>query len=507
MVLRSQTITNSERRYINSKVLDLIEDFESYASMYDEDAVYYMGTLFESENSPVLCDMIGSPQYQTRIPVSEYMSLLTSQSLNTSIVIRDVKKGTMSYSDGKWRIPVTFNKDLAYIDKGGYLFSVSSYYLKEFTMTMNVIYDTDRDVCFIESIDGKLSSEKTFPKGRFLIIDDTDNYDTDWQKHFSTLTVGGEPLEFNESGYAILPNAEPQVKDLDVIVVTDTVGTGFNYDVVKYDFIPLNTRLKLRYGMAPFGAYDVTFKESDSEIGNKSQAMEFGVDLGFTFSVGSASKMGFYFGAALSMSTLELALAQPLSYDYKYTAVNGNLPSDNTPLYKTETRKYTVSDASEAVRYTDLMVPVYFEIEHRLGKHAMFSWNLGAKAYYALGAENTVPYTVKVNDSVLNNQNKFVEPNKYSKDLDFDLSLMANIGLDINLLKRRLYLSLKGGYEYGILQTYSSDTNPYFSSSSQSNVYPVVFDGSKDVAVHSLISGVSFRRSAIWLSAGLKFKL
>lgn len=173
MVLRSQTITNSERRYINSKVLDLIEDFESYASMYDEDAVYYMGTLFESENSPVLCDMIGSPQYQTRIPVSEYMSLLTSQSLNTSIVIRDVKKGTMSYSDGKWRIPVTFNKDLAYIDKGGYLFSVSSYYLKEFTMTMNVIYDRDRDVCFIESIDGKLSSEKTFPKGRFLIIDES----------------------------------------------------------------------------------------------------------------------------------------------------------------------------------------------------------------------------------------------------------------------------------------------------------------------------------------------
>ena len=36
LILAAQTLTNKERRAINSKLLTLIEDYERYASLYDE---------------------------------------------------------------------------------------------------------------------------------------------------------------------------------------------------------------------------------------------------------------------------------------------------------------------------------------------------------------------------------------------------------------------------------------------------------------------------------------
>lgn len=495
--LTAQEATNKERRHINSKVLTVIDDYERYASMYDEDAVYYLGELFTSENAPVICDMMGAPEYQTSMPLSDYMKLLTTYSLNTTTIIRDVKKGNMQFDEGLWRIPVTFKKNLSYIDGDGYIFSVSEYHKDEFRMTMNLVYDPAKDICRIESIDGQLISDKEFPKGRFVIINEDNDQSERWQKHFSTLTLGSKQVVFDDSGKAFLPSGQPAVRDFDVKVLTDTVARGFNYDVLKFDFKTYSTRLKLRYGFAPLFAYDVTFPKHSEYYADKSMAHEVGLDVGFTFPVGKASKMGFYFGAGLSMSSLTLSLAQSLpSYEVKYSTLDDN-------LFQEKAKKYEITDASQTMKYTDLIVPLYFEFEHNLSRSVMLSWNVGAKGYYELGYKSP-EYIVEVNGNDKDFGNRYLEVNTYGKISPFDFTVMANLGVDINLLDRRLYMTLMGGYEQGFQDVYKSDKNPYYVPGS---IFPVIYDGNDDVAMHSLISGVSFSRRAVWFSAGLKFKL
>ena len=103
-----QSLTNSKRRHINSKVLTLIEDYERYATLYDEESEYYFSSLFLNETSTVHNDMIASDSYRTQIAVADYIRLLRDNSVNTNVSILDVKKGEMIYAEGVWDIPVYF---------------------------------------------------------------------------------------------------------------------------------------------------------------------------------------------------------------------------------------------------------------------------------------------------------------------------------------------------------------------------------------------------------------
>ena len=128
----AQTMSNSERRHVNTLVLDLLEEYERYASLYDEDARYYFTSLFADENVPVICDILGTPEFEESIPVSEYVRLMSAYSLITITKVRDVSKGKMRYDGKLWHIPVIFHKDLAYIDNNEFTFSVSDYFAKDF---------------------------------------------------------------------------------------------------------------------------------------------------------------------------------------------------------------------------------------------------------------------------------------------------------------------------------------------------------------------------------------
>lgn len=508
VIVTAQSLTNSERRHVNSKVLTVIGEYERYSTLYDSDATYYFEQLFKDINAPVMCDMIGSEHYLKTVTVAEYINQLTAYSMSTTVLIRDVSKGKMQLAGNKVIIPVTFRKNLSYIDKDGYFFSVEEYHSDDFLVNMELSYDRDRDLCLIESIDAKLLSSRKFPTGRFLIVNENKYPDKKYLKYASELTVGGNQLTYNNLGQAILPDGLPEVKDPDVAIMTDTLTRGFNYDVVSYSFSPRSMRLKPRFGVAPVSAYSVQNPCSDN-VTAKSFGMEFGLDFGYTWPMGKSSKMGFFFGAGLSTSNLRLSLNSPFEYDYAITVYN----SDKN-LYEDKTVRYKVESASEKVRYQDLMIPLYFEFEHLLSRQVMLSWNVGVKGYVAMGAQAYSPYSVIAyadgQQVEFASPMKYVEANRYMKDRTFDLSVMGNVGVDVNVYKNRLYCSVHVGYEYGLMSpSYSSDTNRYYSLENGGEIYPIVYNQKEGthVPVHSLISGISFNRSALWFSAGVKFKL
>ena len=52
--LNAQTLTNRERRHINTRVLELIEQYEGTAVIHDEEAEYVFCSLFKSDQVSVV---------------------------------------------------------------------------------------------------------------------------------------------------------------------------------------------------------------------------------------------------------------------------------------------------------------------------------------------------------------------------------------------------------------------------------------------------------------------
>ncbi|MBO5419870.1 MAG: hypothetical protein J6A22_07270 [Bacteroidales bacterium] len=493
---------------MNSCILSLVEEYEQYSSLYDEEAQYYFESLFENDGTPMIfCDMMGMPSYLQDIPVTEYVQLMVKQSQNTTVIIKDVRKGNATFRNGEWFVPVFFRKSISYIDQGGYVFSVNDYYDTDFDMVMNLRYDPDAGRCFIRSITGSLTADKEFPKGRFMIIDKSSEEGFQYARYMESLTVGGKALDYNEFGQAMFSYGEAQVDDPDVEVHPETRFEGYNYDVVSFRFTPRNTRVRLRYGYAPF-AYSLEGLGND--VNHQSNAMEIGTDIGIAFRSGARSKMSLNIGLGISMSNLSLSYSPmyPRVYTYKF------LQSPQNGIYSVGTVDYEVKSASEAMRYIDVFVPVYFEVEHNVDPRVIISWNMGFKGYYGLSASVVNPYEIKATASINGAQPKpvtlmstngegtsFIEANTYAKN-DFEVAAMVNLGLDINVYKKKLYAMLRVGYEYG-LSSYLSTTNKYMSGR------PLVYDpvSAQHIAVNSMISGISFNRSSLWISAGIKFKM
>lgn len=517
----AQSLSNAERRHINSKVLSHLEEYERLSSLYDEESVEFYKALFVSEDASVLCDMIGAESYLNTVSVAEYARTMTEYASNITVVIKDVAKGNMRYDGGLWHIPILFLKSVSYIDNGGYAFSTEEYHGNDFDMTMMLRYDPETDACLIESVTGKLETDRDFPKGRFFIVNEGDKYSERDMRHFSTLKVDGKDVVYNEFGQAILPSGDPYVDDFDVEVGVDTVFQGFNYDVVTFRFNPRKGRIKLRYSYAPLYAYKVT---APKNVKSNSAAMELSLDFGKTVRCGQSSKMGFYAGIGVSASRLELWNENKISY--QYTQYKYDFSSK---LFAPFTVKYDIAaDAvRETVDYIDFVVPLYFELEHRLGKHVMLSWDLGFKAYAYMdklaNGNYEIAYSSNIDGTMTkrNMQNPgVIEAVPYAKTgllkiKDFatlDVSAFAAIGLDINMYRRKTYFMLRAGYEYGFMgllmdgkDAYSVSGTPYFEDG---KYYPIVYDtrSKKDVAVHSLLSGVTLRRQALWFSTGFKFK-
>lgn len=500
----AQSLSNSERRHINYRVLSLIEEYERVASLYDDESAFYFESLFErGQESMVFCDMIGSESYLQTIPVSEYIRQLRTYASTVNTVIKDVKKGNMTYDNGIWRIPVILKKTFSYVDNDGYMFSVEDYHKSDIDIRLNLIYDPESDVCVIASIDGDLDSDKDFPQGRFLIVNENRQLPNRHLKYLSSLKIGNDNIKFNEFGQAVLPGGEAYVDDIDVEVLADTLNKGFNYDVVSFGFYRRNSRVKLRYGYSP-GAFKVI--DNSNLITAESPAMEFGFDLGVAIATGKKSKFGLYTGIGVMNGTLKLYQ----NSNIKYTYSTGRLNEDK--IWEPVNVAYQIQSATESATYLDVFIPVYFEVEHKLGNHMMLAWSLGAKGYYSLSStpgEQSVRVTASIGNSQSSTQTekKTFSPSFY-QSASTDATAFANIGLDVNLFKKRVYFMARAGYEYGFMLKYKSDLAPYYKSGSSPS-YPVIYDAASNehVIVHPMVNGLEFYRRGWWFSGGIKFKL
>lgn len=498
-VLDAQTLTNRQKRDMNMKLLDLVEKYEMYAAVYDKATVYSFIDLFASKDAEVYNDML---EFPASVPVSaeDYVKKLSERE-NVGVVVKNVSHGEYFYEGGAWHSIVTFGKSILYNDANGVLFSSEEFYGKDYSVSMDCVYDAARKRFVIASIDGEMVSDVAHLPQTFDVIERN-------TKNDDKLSVGGKPLKFNSFGQAFTPSGAVRPWNDDVrIRKTVSASTG-NYELMKLDFKYTRFRAKARFSCSAGPAFKVS---SPVEFGeNKSFGYEAGVDLGFAFPLGRKMTMSVFTGLAYSSGSLSLSVG---GYDYSYmTTSAGGHPY---------IRRYSIDRITEGVKYDDISVPLYLNFDHKLTADLLLSWNVGAKLYIH-GKTSVVPHHVKASvsgdfsgggiasqEDALGEIDKdfsaFLFPGSYGRN-DFDMSLVAGLSLSYNVYNGLVFAYVKVNYEYGISEMYSSDNKPFYV---EDEVFPLVYTssgGGQNVAVRSLWECISYRRQAFWPELGVMFK-
>ena len=511
----AQELTNKEMRKINSMVLDVVERYEDFAAMYDEDSEYEFLRLFRNKEVPVYAGdlMLGFAVDSASLSASEYARYVLDYADNVAISISNVKKGEPFVSDDQVYIPVSLKKSIEYMD-GTIMISSDSFYAQDFNLQLTMVCDRDLRSCKISRISGNIDSDDIFPMKYWVVMKPEETFSKlDLNR---MITADGQPLQYNDFGYALVPeNSIDDNLDLkyEVRLKADTLGGTPRHKMLSYDFKKTRGRLKIRNKFAPMSAYELT--GTPNTISMDSWAYEIGADIGFGVPMGAngRSRFGLFIGAAASLSSINLS-HDNVSYGYTLTSSQ----QTSAELEVTETKyDFSIKSISEGVKYLDLMVPVYMSFDHSFDRNGRvwLSWNVGAKAY--LNTKQKIAFDMfspvfhvqgayEINDRVTNidkNFTAFLSPASYERNL-IDISAAANATLNIRCT-RSMFVTVGAGYEYGITDTYTSAGETY---SNGKDRLPFVYSvEEKDiVAAYSMMNSISFRRKALWIDLGLMFK-
>lgn len=508
---------------MNLRLHEAILKYERNSNLYSANSQYEFLELFESPSTPVYCDLMGMIARSQQMEVGEYVRVLSNMQIVES-KIKQVKKGESVYKDNEWITNVTFEKTLDYLDNNGVWFSSEEYYGEDFHINVEFAYNPEEDRCYIKGIQGSMSPGKKHLPNKFWVIEKQDgkNRDKLLVKSPNTSSTGKsgaayEPVKYNTYNQAFIDYEARNVvcrNDNEHISIKKTrnkhiKATAENYELVNLQFKTTNWRVKPRFAFAVGGIYKVSSAVTFTE--QKSSASEFGVDFGYTFSLGRSTQFGLFAGVALQKSKISFAL-NGMTYSYtvhKYDPDNGSNFNEED-MSVDIVRYYNGLSATEGIDYNNLVLPAYIAFDHKFGKALAFTWSVGAKFYFNQ-ATNVQPYTITgsvtqngVSSSINQEFNQFLYPSYYNPDNS--ISLVGGAGFNINLFRSALFLSIKANYEFGLGNVHSSDENYLYDR--YSSMYPLIYstESNKDIATRSFMDCVSFKRQAIWFEGGLMLK-
>lgn len=476
----------NQKWLMNERLLDLLNNYENYVNFNKKSDSYAFMVLFDNSDAPVFCDYLASKNYGKTVSAREYANY--SQGLeDRTVLISNLRKTALKEEDGVWKASLEFDKRIDYEDSLGFVFSTMAPMSGgDFHLTMECVWDPASSSFLIQSIKGKENSQSSFPKGDFHIVQKKNEID-------SRMLYNGKPLQFNEYGFAILPAGGIFAVDDDdfSLTVHHSPGAG-RYEVNSFSVMPKRFRARAHVSFSPIGAYNVT-ASTDGSIASKSWNVEVGGDIGYAFTLGKSTKLALYTGLGYAISSLSLSAS-----DIRY---NLDIADSNRELI---TRSYNLQEVTEGLSLMDIAIPAFLSLEQNLSPKLTLVMDLGVKAYLSTSAKPK-PYHIKgtVNGQSLDKDyEQFVSPNQNSMN-QFSVSLMGKAGLDFAVSSGK-YIFLHVGYEMGLTDSYAPVTPVQWYSSS--GIYPLVYTGSADVAVHSFLGSISYKRSGLVFELGARFK-
>lgn len=497
----AQTLSNKDKRHINMRLLNLIEQYEENATLHNDGARYAFRKLFKDPyQTLVYSDMLDYSAGQL-ITADKYIEQMSNKE-NVSIKIMDVSKSDFLYQDGLWYITLSFNKSVIYTDRNGVLFSSPEYYNADHTIYTQCCYDRNADRCYITKIEGSIESATQHLPERFIVLTST-------TKNLDKITKKDKPFQFNSFDQTFIDPKLITSSHEDTIIAPDSLATGDNYALVDIAYRTTHWRAKVHAGISVGSALNVT---SATELNiNNSSALEFGFELGYAIPMGKASTFGIYTGAGLSTTKLELGL-DDISYSFKTMDSKGI----------EYTRYYELSKITEGVSYVDVFVPLSLGLEINLFKSLYLGGYAGGKVYFngktkctpyhmigrvygKYGSETVTSNAAEAFTEIDSDVNQFLAVNS-SKRNPIDYSIIGGASLNYGFCKNTIIAFVKCSYEMGLDSIYENNGLPIFDA--RTNRFPMVYSASlkENIATRSLFSGISYKRQILWVELGVTFK-
>lgn len=502
----------AQERRMNAKVIDMVMRLEEESDISSrQDGREYL-SLFENRQSPVLCDLFSSGSFLQQIPADQYVDLYVNQDsepeFNALVYeFRNIRKVGWSHENGRWVCQVSLEKTLSYFDNNliFYPMAIQNPHNVGFMLDVYLVFSEDCSDCRISRIECANVSDFEVLDNYYYVVQK--NEDPEDALRDEGLMVGDTKVVYNDFGQGYAPDGEFSFWDDDVKVSQIPVSETDRYEQIRFKYDPIHFRFRVRAEYSPFFAYVVS---SENRLTSSSDAYNVGFDFGYSFPVSRIFKFDISAGLGVTVSNLHLH-GDAMSYSYDVSSISLGDYS----------RNYQINELSQDARFVDLTVPVYFTWELRLHERVSLLLDLGAKAYFNTVA-STFPLhvrgrvhgfyedgsTVSGSDGLGNIDteiNRFVSYEGFRRK-PVDVSLFGNLGVDVGLYPKVLYLQVKIGFEYGLMESYDAGDKRLLSTAQKS--YPLVWDYShgSEVAFRSLMEVTSLRRKALWFSLGLMLK-
>lgn len=498
LLLRAQSLKVSERWLMNERIIDLLESYERFSAFEGRsDSYSYLG-LFRSPDVEVWCDYVASDKYGSFIPAKDYVSY-SKELEDRSVRISNLKKGEYEYTSGRWRVKVEFDKEVEYEDSLGFTFStVSPMMGGDFHIAMDCVWFDDDEEFRIEKVTGFENPRMSFPKGQFHIVQRRNEID-------SRMLYGGEPLEFNEYGFTIVPEGSEFTFDDDDYVLTQNTSPGSGrYDVCSFSLTPKKWRARGHAGYV-FNPLSVNTVYGD-RLKPLSGAIDLGVDFGRSVSLARSVKLIGYVGLGLSHSFFSMK-SSSIEEDLSYTYIG---------------RPYDLS-ATESFSFDDFTVSLTGALEFNLSKQMTIDVETGVKTYLNLNAADhySVRFTSPEDHNLLDG---YLSPNERPFGADegqpkfWVLALVVKGGADF-AIGSGLFATAHAGMELGLGSDNGILRNVIYRNPSagkwydgENGIYPVVYRNNagtvEDIKVHSFKNSITSieRGLGAVVELGVKYK-
>lgn len=453
----AQKPTTPQERRIIEKALNNFEMYKSCITVADDETRSYFLDLFKDKKVPVYNDLLGISS-KSDINISDYLEEQKANVVSPIIRIRNVNRDKIWEEDGKWKVQLSFDKSLSYQNPCGIYFNTEDFYGKMFRESMILSYDEINQTCCIESITGKIDSDRNLPDD-YCILDSTNVKDN--RVIYRHRDGKSERVNFNSFGQMLLTSGYEKNQfyypDNDVMLKTHYKP---ECHLMTLSYTSHQWRLKAHYDIGLGNSLSLGNNSFFNK--NSSKSGSFGVDVGYIFPSEHKIKIGVFTGLGLLNYSLDLS-KQLESYEFN---VDKDIDGDSY------NRTYKTVSLAQSTKIKEFSIPIYADFDWRFSKWVSFYVDLGLKLnlnistnvaefdgsveevygiysrYGDLRLDKSWGYegftdNLKFTKDNLSNNESYISVKKFAPDL------MLGAGFRVNIPRTPLAVDLGIGYQMG----------------------------------------------------------
>lgn len=362
------TPDNDQQRHINLTALRLIEEYERYSTLRNDEYIENFKYIFGNDTIWLYNDLPGLSDGEI-ILINDYIDKVKSAK-GVKFILKNINGGLITDGGDVWFTTLTFDKAVEYSTQCGAMIESAEYYDgADYKMTAVVSINKSTGEGHIDSLTGKIDSHRERLVPGFALIQYNDPRDKE-------VINNGRKLTFNKYNQAYsTPPFNWKIDDDDVNMHVIESGSDACREFA-FEYHPTRWRVRPQYSMSLGDVYKV---DSPEGITSSVSGMDIGVDVGYMFPSKGKVKAGLFMGVGISTGKVNLT-SDDMNYSYSADA-SADMDAD------TYTRHYELNGVTQSIKMSHFTVPVYADVEIKVSRRFSVYAQAGLKTYFNAGSK------------------------------------------------------------------------------------------------------------------------